>query len=96
DIRVSDVQKNLDVSAQELSAALRKNGFENFNAFLNQTRVREVQRRFENPEFDHYSVEAIAKDAGFGSRTSFYRAFETVTGVRPAYYRSQIRRNTDQ
>lgn len=96
DMRVSDIQKNLDVSAQELSAALRKNGFENFNAFLNQTRVREVQRRFENPEFDHYSVEAIAKDAGFGSRTSFYRAFETVTGVRPAYYRSQIRRNTDQ
>lgn len=93
EMRVSDVQKNLDVSAQELSAALRENGFENFNVFLNQARVKEVQKRFELPEFDHYSIEAIAKDAGFGSRTSFYRAFEAVTGVRPAYYRSRIRGN---
>ncbi len=91
EMRVSDVQKNLDVSAQELSAALRENGFDNFNVFLNQARVKEVQKRFELPEFDHYSIEAIAKDAGFGSRTSFYRAFEAVTGVRPAYYRSRIR-----
>lgn len=94
EIRVGDIQKSLNVSALELNSALKKKGFDNFNALINKVRVQEVQNRFENPEFDHYSVEAIAKDAGFGSRTSFYRVFEAVTGVRPAYYRSQIRRKS--
>jgi AraC-like DNA-binding protein len=30
----------------------------------------------------------VAYDSGFGSKSSFYVAFEQFTGVNPSYYRS--------
>ncbi|MFM7400192.1 MAG: tetratricopeptide repeat protein [Bacteroidota bacterium] len=91
ELRASDVMNHLQITQQELHEALKKQGFSNFNAFINYLRVQEVQNRFEDPAFDHHTIEAIAKDAGFKSRSTFYSVFEATTGVKPAYYRSRIR-----
>lgn len=91
ELRTSDVMNQLQITQQELQDALKKQGFSNFNAFINHLRVQEVQNRFEDPGFDHHTIEAIAKDAGFKSRSTFYNVFEATTGVKPAYYRSQLR-----
>ncbi len=92
ELRASDVMNQLQITQQELQEALKKQGFSNFNAFINHLRVQEVQSRFEDPGFDHHTIEAIAKDAGFKSRSTFYSVFEATTGVKPAYYRSQLRK----
>ena len=94
ELRASDVMNQLQITQQELQEALKKQGFSNFNAFINHLRVQEVQSRFEDPGFDHHTIEAIAKDAGFKSRSTFYSVFEATTGVKPAYYRSRIRGHT--
>lgn len=91
ELRASDVMNHLQITQQEMHEALKKQGFSNFNAFINHLRVQEVQNRFEDPAFDHYTIEAIAKDAGFKSRSTFYSVFEATIGVKPAYYRSQLR-----
>lgn len=36
------------------------------------------------------SVEAVGRQAGFASKTSFYRVFDAVTGERPSDYRKKL------
>jgi AraC-like DNA-binding protein len=35
-------------------------------------------------------MEDIANNSGFGSRQSFYTAFEEFTGLNPGFYRAEI------
>ena len=90
ELKYTDLMDTLQLTYKELQDALDELNFPNFKALLNQYRVQEVVLKFEDPAFDHYTIEAIAKDAGFGSRAAFYVAFEAIKGVKPTFYRSQI------
>ena len=90
ELKYTDLMDTLQFTYKELQDALDELNFPNFKALLNQYRVQEVVLKFEDPAFDHYTIEAIAKDAGFGSRAAFYVAFEAIKGVKPTFYRSQI------
>jgi AraC-like DNA-binding protein len=70
-----------------LLQALKKYGFRNFSHFINYYRVEEAKRMMISQEYDIYTLEAIANMAGFGTRQSFYDAFERLSGVKPACYR---------
>jgi AraC-like DNA-binding protein len=42
----------------------------------------------DNTAYSNYKIEAIAHDAGFGSKSNFYDKFESCTGVKINYYRN--------
>jgi tetratricopeptide (TPR) repeat protein len=90
ELKYTDLMDALKLTHNALQAALEELNYPNFKALLNHYRVQEVVLKFEDPAFDHYTIEAIAHDAGFGSRGNFYLVFESVKGVKPAFYRSQI------
>jgi|GEM_PF-2810673 len=90
DLKAADVMDTLSITYKELQDILSALNHPNFKSLLNHYRVQETVLRFEDPSFDHYTIEAIARDAGFGSKTRFYTIFESVKGVKPAFYRSQI------
>lgn len=58
----------------------------NFRAFLNGYRIREAQRILSGPDASRYTIEAIALQVGFNSRSTFREAFSEVTGVAPSVY----------
>lgn len=58
----------------------------NFRTFINEYRVREAQRLFSEPDAAKYTVEFVALNVGFKSRTSFIAAFKETTGVTPSFY----------
>lgn len=84
------IAKKLHVSPRALTAVLKNNGYSGFNNFNNKYRVEEVKFKFENPSYAHIKMEVIASESGFGSKQSFYSAFEECTGVNPGFYRSEI------
>jgi AraC-like DNA-binding protein len=90
ELKSADVMEALQLNYRELQDALEELDYQNFKSLVNYYRVQEVVTKFEDPSFDHYTIESIAKDAGFGSKTRFYSTFESVKGVKPAFYRSQI------
>lgn len=62
----------------------------NFNAYLNKYRIREACRQFNSPEtYGNLTIEAIANNVGFKSRSSFVRAFKSATGLTPSAYQQQ-------
>ena len=44
--------------------------------------------------YRNYKIEAIAAESGFGTRQSFYNAFEQQIGMKPSYYREYIFNST--
>lgn len=89
-LKVDEVALAIQSTQKEIAAALKKNKNQNFTACINQYRIEEVIRIFNDLNYDHYKLEAIATMAGFGSKQSFYTAFESVVGVKPAFYRQKV------
>jgi tetratricopeptide (TPR) repeat protein len=89
-LKAFEVANVLRVSQREISAVIKANGFNGFTNFNNKFRIEEVKRQFADSAKANLKMETIAKQSGFGSRQSFYTAFEEFTGVNPGFYRSEI------
>lgn len=63
----------------------------NFKTNINKYRVDEAARLIESGWLDQHTMEALAKEAGFGNRTNLYRVFKRYTGVSPSdkYFRDK-------
>lgn len=77
--RVAGINKN------DLSPLLRKYAdSDNFNDYLNGLKIEySIKLMKEKP---YLSVDAIAEEANFNSRSTFYRAFVRISGMTPTQY----------
>lgn len=73
-----------------LSTALNRCTGANFNAYVNEHRIKEAVRLMSDPANAGLTVDAIAFDAGFNDRKNFYRVFKKVTGLSPTQFRRNI------
>ena len=89
-LRVDEVAEKLNTSQKAIALALKTYNNSNFNSFTNTFRIEEARKRLEDASYNNYKIDAIGSDCGFGSKQSFYSAFEQVTGLKPGYYRSQL------
>lgn len=81
----------LSITPHQLSEFLNERHNMNFRSFVNRFRINEAERiLLEEPDS---SILSVAFVVGFNSKTSFYRAFEKQTGMRPQDYR---KRKTDR
>ena len=85
-----EVATALHIAQRDIATVLKENGYNGFTNFNNKYRVEEVKRQFEDPKNAALKMEAIANNSGFGSRQSFYTAFEEFTGLNPGFYRAEI------
>ena len=59
----------------------------NFNAFLNEYRIREACRRVaEDSSFTRLTIQGMANSVGFKSRSAFIAAFKKFAGLPPSEY----------
>lgn len=64
----------------------------NFNALLNEYRIQEACRRFNDiANFGNYTVEAVGNSVGYGSRSTFVTQFKIVTGLTPSEFQNMAR-----
>lgn len=60
----------------------------NFNAFINEIRIKEASRRIlAGGEWDKLTMEAIANSVGFKSRSTFSQFFKQFTGMTPTEFK---------
>lgn len=58
----------------------------NFNQLVNDRRIKVTLAKWGNEQWKNLSMDGIAKEVGFGSRTTFIKAFRNQTGVCPSEY----------
>lgn len=78
-----------------VSQIINKTYSKSFQNLLGEARVKLACHRLCDKEYDHLTMEAIALDLGFKSRTNFISVFKKATGLTPSEYR-KINKQTSQ
>lgn len=81
------VQSNHSYVSQVINTAFQKN----FRAFVNEYRIREAQRLFSEQDVAKYTIEFVALQVGFKSRSNFYEVFKEITGISPSFYLKSLK-----
>lgn len=74
DLKITDLVEAMDVNRSVLSAFINKNYGVNFNRFVNQWRLKELERLRALPSNKSRSVAKLAAKAGFADLRQYYRA----------------------
>ena len=86
---LSGLAARIGIPAPHLSQIINQRLNQNFPDLINSYRVAEARRRLVDPECRHYSILAIAEDAGFRSKSSFNEVFKKLTGTTPSEFRTR-------
>lgn len=82
-LTLANLAKRLGVNATVLSRTINSGFDKNFNDFVNEYRIAEVQNRLRNGDAGTENLLGIAFDSGFNSKATFNRAFKKFAGVAP-------------
>lgn len=91
ELTLAQLSGQVNVPAHYLSQVINEKLECNFLDFINGYRVKEAKEKLINPKYNHYTILAIAYEAGFNSKSTFYTAFKKVTGMTPSQYRKQTK-----
>ena len=80
----------LAVPAPHLSQLVNERLGQSFSDFINAHRVAEAQAIMRDPARHHYSLLAIASEAGFNSKSSFNAVFKKHTSQTPSEFRTAL------
>lgn len=86
-LRLDDLARALDTSRHHLSQIINAQLGVSFSDFVNRYRVAEAQQMLVDPAKEKEKIIAIAYDAGFNTKASFYNAFNKLAGTSPTDYR---------
>jgi AraC-like DNA-binding protein len=90
EVTLESTAKLMGINRNYLSHAINRCANDNFNAFINEFRVKEAIRMMSDGSVKKFSIEGIAIETGFNDRKTFYRAFKKLTGLSPSEFRSNV------
>lgn len=93
-LSMDDVCRNISTNRTYLSQMINEHFRKNFNAYVNELRIKEARRLLSEKEHSHISVEGIGSMAGFSSKVSFHSNFKNLIGVTPSFYRKTLEIST--
>ena len=83
ELTLGQLADRLSTNTSWLSRVINSGCGQNFNDFINEYRVREAERLLRAPQFRHYTLLAVALEAGFNSKSTFNRVFRKLRGITP-------------
>lgn len=83
--------RQIELHPNQLSWLLNTALGKNFNEFINHYRVEAFKQAGPDPENAHLSVEGLAYECGFNSKTVFNTYFKKETGMTPTQFLKQYR-----
>lgn len=93
DFSLYDLGQLLEMNVKFLSQAINEQEGLNFNKFINEKRIDFAANLLHNSEYNKYSIEGIAMESGFRSKSTFNAAFKAFKSCTPSEYRSQLLNN---
>ena len=87
DLTCEKFAKQLSTNRFYLSQIINEKFEKNYSGFINEYRVKEVMLMLSDPiKTKQFSIETIAKEAGFKNISSFNRIFKKYTGITPSVF----------
>jgi len=91
DLSLVQVAASLDIPIRELSYILNNYFNLRFTDFVNQYRIKHVITIFNDSYLDNFTIESAAFEAGFTSKSGFYKSFKKLYKMTPTEYFQNIK-----
>jgi AraC-like DNA-binding protein len=85
-ISISQVSVDTEIPIRDLSYIINNYYEKRFNDYLNEMRLKHFISKIDSTTLDTLTIEAIAFESGFSSKSSFYRAFNRFYSCTPSVY----------
>ena len=86
DFTITKCAQEMQMPAHHISYFLKKYYGQSFTGYKNDLRMEYAKNLIENGYLKTGTMEALAGECAFASRTSFSKAFKNATGVSPSQY----------
>jgi len=83
-LTINSLAKEIGINRTYLSQVINEFFNKNFSSFVNEFRIKEASKRL--LEDKNITIEAVAFDVGFKSKSAFNNAFKQYTGVTPSFF----------
>jgi AraC-like DNA-binding protein len=91
-LQLSDVADALAISTHNLSQTINATTGKPFYDFVNNYRVRHLQKLLEDPSRQKFTILSMGFESGFNSKASLNRVFRQETGLAPSEYLARYQR----
>jgi len=85
-LQLMDVANMLKLSAHSISQTINTMAQKPFYDFVNNYRVKNLQKLLEDPTQKRFTILALGLESGFNSKASLNRVFKEHTGLSPSQY----------
>jgi AraC-like DNA-binding protein len=89
-LTIRDLANRANIPDYRLSQVINDYFEKNFFEFVNRYRIEEAKQRLQDPNYENFTILAIANDVGFNSKSSFNTAFKRFTQKTPSSYRKSL------
>jgi AraC-like DNA-binding protein len=89
---IQDLSREINIPQHHLSALLNRVYKLRFTDYINGMRIRFIEENLGKPDWENLTLEGIAKQAGFTSRTTFFNAIKKTVGVTPSEFMAQLKK----
>jgi len=90
-LNLSELASALEIQNHKLSELFNNYYKLNFSTYINKLRIEYIKARLDQGDWKQFTLEAIALDAGFSSRNTFFNAFKKVMHITPSAYLSALK-----
>jgi adenylate cyclase len=86
ELSLRELAKQIEVHPNHLSWVLNNNFGKNYNEFINKYRIEAFKIKAKAPKNANLTIEGLAYESGFNSKTVFNTTFKKVTGLTPKQF----------
>lgn len=88
ELTIRSLSNHINIPEHHLRRLINRHlGFRNFNEYLNKFRIEEASLKLSDPKHIRLPITTIALESGYGSLTTFNKAFKTLMEMTPSEYR---------
>lgn len=87
ELTLAKLAQRLAVSSQKVSETLNRCMKQSFYDLVNTFRIERAKDLLLDPAYDHLSIEGIAYECGFKSRSTFFKFFKKIVGSTPTAFK---------
>ncbi len=87
-LKLPELAQKMNILPHTLSQLMNDNLGKNFSSFLNEYRITAAKKMLQT--HTNFSLDAIAYECGYNSKSTFYASFKKATGTTPAKFQAQF------
>ena len=88
-LKLHELANVVGLSSKQMSFMLNHGLKKNFHDFINELRIEDLKTKLRDPKNNHFTIQSLAEEAGFASRSTFHDLFRKYVNVTPKEYKQR-------